>query len=421
MNNNILQIANKINNHGGRLYLVGGAVRDELLNIENTDEDYCVTGLTSSEFLQLFPQAYIRGKSFEVFDLDGKEFAMARIERKNGKGHTEFDIITNKNISICDDLKRRDITINSIAKDVLTNEIIDPFNGINDLKNKIIKATSSSFSEDPLRVYRAARFAGRLNFNIDESTIKLMNSLKNELSELSAERVFGEMRKALEADKPSIFFNMLKKADVLEVHFEEIYKLIGALQPVKYHPEGDSYNHTMLALDMCATITKDVKIRFATLVHDLGKGVTPKSMYPHHYNHDANGVAEVAKFAHRLKMPNEWCSYGKVSAKEHMIGGIFYKMNPNKQVSFIERVYKTKLGLNGLEIVVDSDRNCRGILEDKVEFAELGNLMMKTINGDFIKDKFGIEEGIQLKNKLHEQRVEWLKRFGGNYKTKKLV
>lgn len=411
VNNNILHIANKINNHGGKLYLVGGAVRDELLNIENTDEDYCVTGLTSKEFLKLFPQAYIRGKSFEVFDIDGKEFAMARIERKTGKGHKEFDVITNKDISIYDDLKRRDITINSIAKEVLTNKIIDPFNGINDLKNKIIKATSNSFSEDPLRVYRAARLASKLNFNIDEITIKLMNSLKDELSELSVERVFCEMRKALEADKPSIFFNMLKKADVLEVHFKEIYKLIGALQPVKYHPEGDSYNHTMLALDMCATITNDVKIRFATLVHDLGKGVTPKSMYPHHYNHDENGVAEVIEFAHRLKMPNEWCSYGKVSAKEHMRGGMFYKMNPNKQVSFIERVYKTKLGLDGLQIVVESDRNCRGILEDHVEFAELGNLMMSTINGEFIKEKFGIEEGIMLRDKLHEQRVEWLKKY----------
>ena len=409
MNDNIIKIAKIIKEHGGSLYLVGGVIRDELLNIENTDEDYCITGLSHDEFMKLFPQAHVRGKSFEVFDIDGKEFALARIERKAGKGHKEFDIIANKNITIEEDLKRRDITINSIAKDVLTNEIIDPFNGRADIENKIIRATSESFSEDPLRVYRVARFASKFDFDVDENTLKLMNSLKEELSELSAERVFIEMKKALETDRPSKFFNVLREADVLDVHFKEIYKLIGALQPEKYHPEGDSYNHTMLAVDMCASITKDEKIRFAALVHDLGKGVTPKEEYPHHYNHDNKGVPEVLKFANRLKIPNDWCSYGKVSAKEHMKGGLFYKMTPAKQVSFIERVYRTKIGLKGLEIVVESDRNCRGIREDKIRFADLGEKMMKEINGDLIKEKFGIEEGVKLKSKLHEQRVSWLK------------
>ncbi len=411
MDKNIFEIAKKIEENNGRLYLVGGAVRDELLNIENNDEDYCVTGLTHNEFLKLFPNAFTRGKSFEVFDINGKEFALARKERKTGKGHKEFEIITNKNITIEEDLKRRDITINAMAKDVLTGEIIDPFNGKKDVKNKIIRATSDSFKEDPLRVYRVARFASKLDFNVDKNTLKLMNSLKQELSELSAERVFKEMEKALKNDNPSKFFDVLKSAEVLDVHFFEIYKLIGALQPEKYHPEGDSYNHTMLALNRCAEHTKNEKIRFAVLVHDLGKGVTPKNEYPHHINHDKNGVEQVKKFANRLKMPNDWCSYGTVSAKEHMIGGIFNKMTPAKQVSFIERVYRTKLGLKGLEIVVESDRNCRGLREDKIEFANLGEKMMNEVNGDLIKEKFGLNEGIQLKSKLHEQRVSWLKNF----------
>ena len=372
MDKAIVDIAKKIEQNGGRLYLVGGAIRDELLGIENKDEDYCVTGLSHDEFKNLFPEAFARGKSFEVFDLIGKEFALARIEKKIGKGHKEFEITTNKDISIYEDLKRRDITINSIAKDVLSEEIIDPFNGRKDLKNGIIRATSDSFAEDPLRVYRAARFACKLNFEIEENTLKLMNKLKSELNELSAERVFEEMRKALSYDKPSIFFNMLRKADVLDVHFIEIYRLIGALQPEKYHPEGDAYNHTMLAVDMSATLTDDEKIRFAALVHDLGKGVTPKEMYPHHYGHDKNGVPEVSKFANRLKMPNDWASCGKTAAKEHMKGGIFYKMTPSKQVDFIERVYKTKLGLKGLEIVVEADRNCRGNEPDNIQFARIG-------------------------------------------------
>lgn len=409
MDKDIINIAKKIEENGGCLYLVGGAVRDELLGIDNYDEDYCVEGLSEDEFMNLFPEAFSRGKFFEVFDMYGKEFALARTERKSGKGHKEFEITSNKNITIYEDLKRRDLTINSIAKNVLTGEIIDPFDGRGDLKKKLIKATSESFAEDPLRVYRAARFACKLDFEIEESTIKLMNSLKQELNELSAERVFEEMRKALSYNKPSIFFNMLKKADVLDVHFKEIYKLIGALQPEKYHPEGDSYNHTMLALDMSAKLTDDVKIRFAALVHDLGKGVTPKEMYPHHYGHDLNGVNEVAKLGNRLKMPNEWISCGKVAAKEHMKGGIFYQMTPSKQVDLIERVYRTKLGLKGLEIVVEADRNCRGNIKEKIEFAKLGEEIMTEADGDLIKEKFKIEEGPKLKQKLHEQRIELIK------------
>jgi len=407
----IIEIAKIIEKQGGRLYLVGGAVRDELLNIENIDEDYCVTGLSHDEFVDLFPNAFVRGKFFEVFDINGKEFALARVEKKTGKGHKEFEIIANENITIEQDLKRRDITINSIAKDVLTGKIIDPFNGKADIENKIIRATSESFIEDPLRVYRVARFASKYNFEVEKNTLQLMNNLKSELLELSVERVFTEMKKALETNNPSTFFNVLKNADVLDVHFIEIYKLIGTLQPEKYHPEGDSYNHTMLAVDRCASITKDVKIRFAALVHDLGKGVTPKEMYPHHINHDKNGVKEVMKFANRLKMPNEWCSCGKVAAKEHMVGGIFYKMTPKKQVSFIERVYKTALGLEGLEIVVESDRNCRGVNKDIVEFAKIGQKMLNEVNGNYIKEKFGLEDGIKLKEKLHQQRVEWLKKL----------
>lgn len=406
---NIIEIAKKIESNGGRLYLVGGAVRDEILNLKSNDKDYCVTGLTHDEFIKLFPDAFVRGKSFEVFDMDGQEFALARTEKKVGKGHKEFEINSNKNITIYDDLKRRDITINSIAKDVLTGEIIDPFNGQLDIKNRIIRATSENFKEDPLRVYRAARFASKLNFYIEPNTLKLMNDLKEELLELSAERVFIEMKKALETDKPSIFFNMLRDANVLDVHFKEIYKLIGVLQPEKYHPEGDAYNHTMLALDLCASLTKNEKIRFAVLVHDLGKGVTPKELYPHHIAHDENGISEVLKFANRLKMPNDWCEYGKVSAKEHMKGGIFNQMTPSKQVNFIERNYTKKIGLKGLEIVVESDRNCAGLKKDKIEFAELGKKMMEEINGEFVKQKFDIKEGIKLKEKLHEERVKWMK------------
>ena len=170
----IIEIANKIKEKGGSLYLVGGAVRDELLGRKIHDEDYCVVGLSSQEFEELFPEAFKKGKFFGVYDMNNKEFALARNEKKIGLGHKEFEIQTGKQISIEQDLSRRDITINSIAKEVLTNKTIDPFDGIEDLKNKIIRATTKAFKEDPLRVYRVARFAAQLEFEVEENTLKMM-------------------------------------------------------------------------------------------------------------------------------------------------------------------------------------------------------------------------------------------------------
>ena len=312
----------------------------------------------------------------------------------------------NKNITIEQDLKRRDITINAIAQDVLTEEIIDPFNGKNDIKNKIIKATSESFKEDPLRVYRVARFAAKLKFVVDKNTLKLMNELKPELNTVSKERVFDEFRKALKTDKPSIFFDVLKSANVLQVHFLEIYNLIGAEQPQKYHPEGDSYNHTMEVIDRVCTMTNNLEIRYAALVHDLGKGITPKEMYPHHYGHDKKGVEVVQRFSNRIGVPNSWRKCGKTAAKEHMIGGIFWEMTPAKKVDFLERVNKSILGLEGLQIIVKADKN-----EKIKEFAFLKTEVLDKINGDYIKQKYSIKEGVKLKEKLRQERIKKMKEF----------
>lgn len=313
-----IEIAEKIKQAGGNLYIVGGAVRDEIIGKQGKDEDYCITGISKEDFIELFPDARYQGKSFGVFILEKREFAMARTEEKSGIGHKEFKVETGKEITIGEDLKRRDITVNAIAKDVLSGEIIDPYNGIKDIKEKRIRAVSKAFKEDPLRVYRTARFAAELKFEVEDNTLELMYSLKNELLTLSKERVFEELRKALNTDTPSIFFEVLKKANILEVHFKEIYDLIGAIQPEKYHPEGDSFNHTMIALDNSAKITKDEKIRFATLVHDLGKGKTPKEMYPHHYGHEERGIEPLKILAKRIGVPKIWKEYALTAIKEHM-------------------------------------------------------------------------------------------------------
>lgn len=405
----IIEIARKIEQEGGRLYLVGGAIRDELIGKKKYDEDYCVTGISKDTFIKLFPNAKLRGKSFEVFDINNVEFALARKEKKSGIGHKEFSIETGKDITIQEDLARRDITINSIAKDILTDEIIDPFNGKKDIKEKRIRATTQAFAEDPLRVYRVARIAAETGFTVEENTIKLMNSLKNELTTLSKERVFIEFKKALSTGKPSIFFQVLRQAELLQVHFKEIYDLIGSLQPVEYHPEGDSYNHTMIVVDKAAELTDNIEIRFSALVHDLGKGITPKEMYPHHYGHDEKGVEIVQKFGQSLGVPHLWMACGKVSCKEHMKGGIFYKMTIPKKVQFIERVSKSKLGLDGLQIVVIADKcSIRDTELEKIEFAKIGKECINTINGQYIKEKYNIQEGPKFAEKLHQERIKWM-------------
>lgn len=405
----IIEIANIIKENGGTLYLVGGAVRDEIMNRKVHDEDYCVTGIEKETFEKLFPNAYKRGKSFGVYDIENKEFALARKDKKIGKGHKEFEVKNGKDITIEEDLARRDITINSIAKNVLTGKIIDPYGGIKDIQNKIIRATTDSFIEDPLRVYRVARFASQLNFAAEENTIKMMRKIKEELKELSPERVFAEFRKALKSDKPSVFFEVLKKANVLDVHFKEIYDLIGQTQPVEYHPEGDSYNHTMIVVDKSASLTDNEEVRFSALVHDLGKGITPKGMLPHHYGHDKDGAKLVENLGNRLKIPNSWIKCGKVSTKEHMLGGIFNRMTSKKQVDFITRVNKSLLGLNGLEMVVICDRWRNEDMPTDVNFAEIGKECISKINGKYIEEKYKIKNREKVGELLRQERIKWIK------------
>lgn len=409
----MIDIANKIKQAGGTLYLVGGAIRDRFLNLPVTDEDYCVTGLEKEEFQSIFPEAKIQGKDFPVFVLNQKEIALARRERKIGMGHKQFDFIVSSTITIEEDLVRRDVTINSMAQNVLTGELIDPYNGKEDIEKRILRKTSEAFSEDPLRVYRVARFAATLNFTVETETIKAMTLLKEELSTLSKERVFVEFRKALLSDQPSKFFEVLNQSEILEVHFEEIANLIGKIQPEKYHPEGDSYIHTMQVVDKSTQLTQDAKIRFSCLVHDLGKGVTKKEILPHHYGHDEKGVDLVQTLGNRLGVPNEWMKCGKIACKWHMKAGIFEKMTPNKQVEMIESVSKSILGLEGLQIVVACDKNRESeTLQETfnhIIFTELGRKCLETINGNFIQKKYQDLSGKTLGEKLHEERVNWVK------------
>lgn len=395
---NIKQIAQIINCNGGRLYYVGGCVRDRLMNLPSKDIDCCLVGMTEERFIELFPSAYKRGSFFSVFDLEGYEIALARKEEKVSEGHQGFNTFTN-NVTLEEDLIRRDITINSIAIDILTDEIIDPFNGQVDIENKVIRATSTHFVEDPLRVYRVAQFASRLEFNLDEGTIILMKNMKNELNTISVERVFEELKKALSSSKPSIFFDVLRDTELLDVHFKEIYNLVGAIQPIEYHPEGDVYTHSMIVMNQVAKKTDDLKIRWAALLHDLGKGITPKEILPHHYEHDINGVELVKNLCNRLKLPREWTKLATVVAREHMRAGLYNSMKKAKKVAFLEKNYKF---LDELEIIAQVDSK-----NSELKFAEIGKKMFEEVNGNI----FTLPNNETAKEILHNKRVEWLKDY----------
>ncbi len=403
----IIEIAKKIKENGGNLYLVGGAVRDKLLKRKVNDEDYCVTGITQDKFIELFPKAHIRGIDFEVFDLGGKEFALARRERKVERGHKGFKIETKNSISIEEDLKRRDITINSMAEDVLTGKLIDPYKGKKDIEQKILRATTEKFREDPLRVYRIARFAAELGFTIEENTIEMMKSLKSELFTLPRERIFIEFRKALASQRPSVFFESLKKANLLDIHFLEINQLIGSLQPIKFHPEGDSYNHTMVALDKSVKLTKRLEVRYGVLVHDLGKGATPKEIQPHHYGHEIEGVFLAQKLSDRLGVPKLWKKCAIIATKEHMRAGIFEKMKPEKQVDLLVMLNRSALGLEGMQVVVECDKTSSETHQKNTNFAHIGKCMLKSVNGKTITLENIKEEDREII--LKKERIKWLK------------
>lgn len=408
-------IALLIQNNGGRLYLVGGAVRDEIMNRLIHDKDYCVTGISKDDFIRLFPNAKIIGKDFPVFLIDNYQIALARKDVKTSKGYKGFKVITSKNISIEDDLKRRDLTINAIAKDVITGKIIDPYNGIEDIKNKRLRHISNCFSEDPLRAYRVARFASELEFEIDEKTYKLMEKIKSELRFLTCDRVFLEFRKALNTKKPSIFFDVLKKANILDVHFKEIYDLIGVVQPNEFHPEGDVYNHTMIVVDRVAKETKETSVRFSALLHDIGKAKTPRDMLPQHIGHEEAGIELVDRICDRLNLPSKWRKCAKETVKYHMKAGICTTMRPYKQAVFFNKINRTSIGLKNLYIISKADDMLN---RESINFSKIAIDVLKNINGRTLISS-GFDPKIigkdRFLNLLYERQAELIKKKEESY------
>lgn len=320
------ELVRQIHMAGGRIAVVGGWVRDSLRGVEPKDKDYVISGVGEDEFISLFPEAQKVGRSFPVFLLrvngEASEIAFARTERKTGKGYRGFCVQSSIDVTIEDDLSRRDTTINAMAlelfEDGATPQLINLFSGEADVERGIIRAVSSCFTEDPVRALRAARQAAEFGYDIEPNTIRYMHLCREELEGEPQERIFAELSRALAAPRPSVFFRSLLSADLLDLIFPEIFALIGKTQPKAFHPEGDAFEHTMATVDAVASRTENLVVRFAALVHDIGKGVTPEDLLPHHYGHEVKGLAVLEKWDSRMGFPKLWRRVADFVIAEHM-------------------------------------------------------------------------------------------------------
>ncbi|MFT6028492.1 MAG: tRNA nucleotidyltransferase (CCA-adding enzyme) [Oleiphilaceae bacterium] len=293
-----------------QVFLVGGAVRDKLLNLNSKDKDWVIVGSSPDEILS---KGYIQvGQDFPVFlhPNTQEEYALARTERKQGEGYTGFICDSSDSVTLEEDLIRRDLTINAMAQ-AKNGTLIDPYGGQKDLDKKLLRHVSAAFTEDPLRVLRVARFAARfkhLGFSIAAETLELMKQITNagELDHLVAERVCQETTRALGEASPQTFFEVLRKVGALNVLFPEIDALFGIPQPEKHHPEIDCGIHTMMVLEQASKLSENTAIRFACLTHDLGKALSDPANLPHHYGHEKVGLKQIKALCKRFRFPNNF-------------------------------------------------------------------------------------------------------------------
>ena len=304
-----------------QLYLVGGAVRDEQLGIPHMERDWCVVGATPDEMLA---DGYRQvGKDFPVFlhPESAEEYALARTERKTAPGYHGFAFDFSPQVSIEDDLLRRDLTINAIAKDA-DGTLIDPHGGQVDIQNRILRHVSDAFSEDPVRILRVAKFAARfrlLEFRIADETMALMQRMvaNGEVDALVPDRVWKETEEALRGSSIHVYFEVLRECGALKVLFPEVNALFGVPQPEKWHPEIDTGEHTLMVLEQSESLSTDLEVRFAALTHDLGKATTPKSKLPSHPGHEIRSCKLIRKMTDRLPVPRAARELAQIVAEFH--------------------------------------------------------------------------------------------------------
>ncbi len=323
-----------------KTYIVGGAVRDRLLGRPVADRDHVVVGATPDDMVALGFQPV--GKDFPVFlhPDSHEEYALARTERKSGRGYRGFTVYAAPEVTLEDDLRRRDLTINAMAEDE-QGALIDPFGGRHDLEARVFRHVSEAFGEDPVRILRVARFAARFSgFTVAPETLVLMRRMVDdgEVDALVAERVWQELARGLMEPVPSRMLEVLRACGALARLLPELDRLFGVPQPPAHHPEIDTGVHVMRAIDWAAQQGYSLPVRFAALVHDLGKGATPREDWPRHIGHETKGVELVRDVCERLRVPNDCRELGVAVAREHGLVHRARELRAGTLVELLERV-----------------------------------------------------------------------------------
>lgn len=406
------------------IFLVGGAVRDKLLKLPIKDRDYVVVGTTAQ---QMIAKGYRQvGKDFPVFlhPQSAQEYALARTERKVATGYEGFNCYASADVTLEQDLLRRDLTINAIAE-AKDGTLHDPYGGITDLNNRVLRHVSDAFVEDPLRVLRVARFAARfhhLGFKIAPETMALMRHITQggELTTLTPERVFLELDKALSYDDPQIFFEQLNECGALAVLFPEIHTLFGVPQSEQWHPEIDTGIHTLMVLKQAAKLTTNRAVRFAALLHDLGKGATPKSLWPKHHGHGQKGLSLIKQLSMRLKVPNEYRDLALLVSDQHQNIHNIESLKAGTLIKLFDKLdlWRKPERLQHLIIACEADVKGR-----------LGLEATPYPQGDFFKASFEIAnsiaikpiidagfQGVAIKQQLVKLRIKALIKFQNQFK-----
>lgn len=404
------------------VYLVGGAIRDQALGLEAPDRDWVVIGATPQ---MMVDQGYEPvGKYFPVFinKKTGEEYALARTERKTAKGYQGFQFNASQEITLEQDLERRDLTINAMAKDSDGN-IIDLHNGMTDLKAGIIRHVSNAFLEDPVRILRAARFAARFNFKVAPETQRLMTAMvdNGEVDSLVPERVWAEMRKALDTDAPQIFFKVLRDCGALKRILPEIDNLFGIPQTAKYHPEIDTGIHTMMVVEQAAKLTKDPLVRFAALVHDLGKAITPKDTLPSHRGHEKSGLPLVRELCARLRIPKKYLSLALAVTEYHLHMHKMAELKAQTVLSMLERTRSLMDDERAQQIANSCIADARGRTgyEDR-DYTQAALFLKfqqaaKSVNGGEIAAN--LKDGDEIQNAIRRARINEIKALQASLNT----
>ncbi len=346
-----------------KTYLVGGAVRDRLLGRAVKDRDYVVVGASPA---MLLAQGFMPvGRDFPVFlhPQTKAEHALARTERKSGPGYRGFEMVADATVTLEDDLRRRDLTINAIAEDA-EGALVDPHGGVRDLQLRVLRHVSEAFVEDPVRVLRVARFAARyapLGFRVAPETLALMRQMvrDGEVAHLVPERVFQEARAALTEPRPSVFVRVLRSCGALKVIFPEVDALYGVPQRIEFHPEYDTGVHLELALDAAARLAPgDAEVGFAVLTHDLGKALTPSDVLPRHLEHESRGIKPLDALCARLRVPSDMAALARVVCREHLNIHRANELRPGSMVDLLERLdaYRLPERVNAITLACAADK-----------------------------------------------------------------